>query len=171
MFQTIRRVPYGVIAILSLVFLEGRMGAENQEDDYAVRKDRAMNEAITLLKTREKVLVSEVSSILAKHGMPSSEADSRKLIELWIGNNKIEGLLDETQFVSKYALNREQVRYDIVSKFEVGENGAVMLKCPSCGGSLPLQGKESSGVCKYCGTQYSVPRNILSIAAILLGQK
>lgn len=131
--------------------------------DYAVKKDAALNEVIMMMKTREKVQLSEVSSVLAKHGMPSGDNDSRKVVEYGISVRKIEGVLGDTQFVSKYALDREQVRYEIVSKFEVSKDGAVILKCPSCGASLPLQAKESSGVCKYCGSPYTVPRNILGL--------
>jgi hypothetical protein len=131
--------------------------------DFAANRDAAVNEIVTLMTTREKVPLTEVGSVLAKRGLPSSDNESRKMVEYGIATRKVEGVLDGTEFVSKYALNREQVRYEIVSKFEVGKDGAIVLKCPSCGASLPLQGKESSGVCRYCGTAYNVPRNILKL--------
>ena len=131
--------------------------------EYAVKKDLAINEIVTLMRTREKVPMSDVSSVLAKHGLPSSGDDCRKVVEYGIAKRKVEGVLDDAQFVSKYALNREQVKYEIVSKFEVGKDGLIVLKCPSCGASIPLEGKGSSGVCKYCGSSYTVPRNILKM--------
>ena len=65
--------------------------------------------------------------------------------------------------MSKIALDREQVRYDIVTKFEIGESGAVVLKCPNCGANLPLRSKESNGKCSYCNSTFAVPKRILDL--------
>jgi len=128
-----------------------------------VQNESALDEIITRMRTREKVSLSEVASILAEHGLPSSKEDSRKVVEYGITKKGVEGVIDDEQFLSKYALGREQVRYDIITTFEVGKNGAVVLKCPNCGASIPLQSKEESNVCKYCGAPYTVPRNILKL--------
>lgn len=130
--------------------------------DNAARKDGAENDVITLMRTREKVPIAEVVSVLQKHGVSSRESDARRAIEQGIASG-IEGVLDETRFVSKYALNREQVRYEIATKFEMSKEGAVVLKCPNCGASLSLQSKESQGTCKYCNASYTVPKNILGL--------
>jgi hypothetical protein len=90
-------------------------------------------EILRLLKTREKVPLSEVSSLLTKYELPSTPADAQRLIESMISSGKIEGVFDGKDFVSRYALQRETVRYDIVSRFEVGKNGVVVLNCPNCG--------------------------------------
>ena len=78
-------------------------------------------------------------------------------------SGKVDGVFDGKDFMSHYALQRETVRYDIVSKFEVDKNGVVVLNCPKCGASLPLEQKESTGKCRFCGTAYTVPRKILDL--------
>ncbi len=128
-----------------------------------VRKEDALTEVVTRMRTRERVPLSDVASILTSHGLPSGDVDCQKAVEYGITKGGIDGVIDGTEFVSKFALNREQVRYNIVSTFEVGKDGAVVLKCPGCGASIPLQSKDESKVCKYCGTSYTVPRNILKL--------
>ncbi len=130
---------------------------------FAGNKEKAINEAMTLMLTREKVPVSEICSILGKYSLPSSDADGRKLVESNIATKKVEGLLEGDQFVNKFGLAKEQVRYDIVAKFEVGESGVLVMKCPSCGASLPVKGKESTGTCVHCSTSYAIPRKALDL--------
>ncbi|MGD0395711.1 MAG: hypothetical protein ABSB26_02215 [Nitrososphaerales archaeon] len=80
-----------------------------------------------------------------------------------ISSGKVEGVFDGRDFMSHYALQRETVRYDIVSKFEVDKNGVIVLNCPNCGASIPLEQKESMGKCKFCGTAYTILRKILDL--------
>ena len=49
-----------------------------------VQKESALDEIFTRMKTREKVPLSEVASILAEHGLPSSKEDCRKVVEYGI---------------------------------------------------------------------------------------
>ena len=120
-------------------------------------------EVLRLLKTREKVPVSEVSALLTKCGLPSSPADSQRLVETMISSGIVEGVFDGKDFKSHYALQKESVRYNIVAKFEVGKNGVVVLSCPNCGASIALEQKESTGKCEFCGTAYTIPRKILDL--------
>jgi exosome complex RNA-binding protein Csl4 len=85
------------------------------------------------------------------------------MIETMISSGKVEGVFDGRDFMSHYALQRETVRYDIVSKFEVDKNGVIVLNCPNCGASIPLEQKESMGKCKFCGTAYTILRKILDL--------
>jgi len=131
--------------------------------DYANRKDRASDEIILLMKTREKVHFSEVCAVLARRGLPSSEGEARKMLEYGISSKKIDGVLEGSQFVSRSALQREQVRYEIVSTFDFSSSGAISFKCRSCGKSLPLDKRQESGKCEYCGTPYALPKKLLDM--------
>jgi hypothetical protein len=131
--------------------------------DYANRKDSASDEIIVLMRTREKVPFDEVSKVLAKRGLPASEAEAKKMLEYGISSRKIDGVLEGSQFVSRSALQREQVRYDIVSNFDFNSSGAISFKCRSCGKSLPLSKKQDAGKCEYCGTAYALPRKLLDM--------
>jgi DNA-directed RNA polymerase subunit RPC12/RpoP len=139
--------------------------AKNAKDwfDLIARKHKATSEVTTLLQTREKVPFSSVSEVLERHRLRATNVDAQDIIERIVTRRKIEGVIEGSQFVSKYGLQRETVRYDIVSKFEVSSSGAIVITCPKCGATLPLQGKDSNGNCKYCGTPYMVPRKILDL--------
>ncbi|MEM2057244.1 MAG: hypothetical protein QXO76_03180 [Thermoproteota archaeon] len=56
----------------------------------------------------------------------------------------------------------EVVQYNIVTKFNLSEDGTISVQCPYCGASAPLI-KESEVTCKYCGKQYIVPKKILDL--------
>lgn len=131
--------------------------------NYASRKDGATEDVITLMKTREKVPFAEVSAVLAKRSLPSNEAEVKRMLEYGISNRKIEGIIDGSQFVSRSALQREQVRYEIVTNVDFSSSGAVSFKCRSCGKSLPLDKKQESGKCEYCGTAYTLPKKLLDL--------
>jgi hypothetical protein len=130
---------------------------------FATKKERALNEAMTLISTRERVEISEISSILQKYSLPSTESDSKKLVESGLTTKKIEGYLEGNLFICKKAQSREQVKYDITARFEVSKSGVIILKCPSCGATLPIKGKESTGTCEYCSTSYAIPRKALDL--------
>jgi len=128
-----------------------------------LHKEKARNDSVSLLKTRERVSTSEIIDAFKKYGFSINDSEARKFVEENISSGKIAGVLDGSGFVSKYALEREQVRYDIVTKFEIGSSGAVVLKCPGCGASLPIQDKEPDRKCSYCGASFVVPRKILDL--------
>jgi len=131
--------------------------------DYASRKDRASDEIILLMKTREKVPFGEVCTVLAKRGLPASEAEARKMLEYGMSSKRIDGVLEGSQFVSRSALRREQVRYEIASNSDFNGSGAISFRCRSCGRSLPLDRKQQSGKCEYCGTPYALPKKLLDL--------
>lgn len=130
---------------------------------HLIWADKASEEAGRLLKTRERVSVNEICQIFKKYQIPSDFASGQKFVESCISSGFASGVFDGSGFVSKIALDREQVRYDIVTKFEMGESGAVVLKCPNCGASLPLKTKDSSGKCNYCNSTFAVPKRILDL--------
>jgi predicted RNA-binding Zn-ribbon protein involved in translation (DUF1610 family) len=126
-------------------------------------KGRGFDEVIRLLKTRERVPSSEVARVLSKYNLDASDQSIQRVVESAITSGKVEGVFDGKEFISKYGLQRETVRYDIVSKFEISNSGAIVITCPKCGAAIPLQGKESNGNCRYCGTPYKVPSKILDL--------
>ena len=130
---------------------------------YLIWSDRASEEAGQLLKTRERVSVNEICEVFKKYQVSSDFASGRKFIESSISSGFAPGKFDGQGFVSRSALDREQVRYDIVTKFEVGQSGAVVFKCPSCGAPLQIQSKDANGKCKYCNASFAVPRKILDM--------
>ena len=131
--------------------------------NYASTKDRASDEIILLMKTREKVPFADVCKVLAKRGLPASEAEAIKMLEYGISGKKIDGVLEGSQFVSRSALQREQVRYEIVSNFDFNSSGAISFKCRGCGKSLPMDKKQESGKCEYCGSPYALPKKLLDM--------
>jgi hypothetical protein len=131
--------------------------------DYASRKDGASDEIILLMKTRERVAFEEVCTVLAKRGLPASEVEARKILEYGISSKRIDGVLEGSRFVSRSALQREQARYEIVSNSDFSGPRAISFRCRSCGRSLPLDGKQQSGKCEYCGTPYALPKKLLDL--------
>ena len=149
-------------------FIYQTKNAEDSEQkkefiNHLISSGKASEEAGQLMKTRERVSVDEICAVFKKYGLPSDSAGGQKFIESCIASGFAKGVFDGTGFVSKIALDREQVRYDIVTKFEIGESGAVVLKCPNCGANLPLRTKDSNGKCNYCNSTFAVPKRILDL--------
>jgi len=128
-----------------------------------VENSRGHDEVIRLLKTRERVASADVAALLSKFHLDATDKVVQRVVESAITSGQVEGVFDGKEFISKYGLQRETVRYDIVTKFEMSSSGAIVITCPKCGAALPLEGKESSGKCQYCGTPYTVPRKILDL--------
>jgi len=129
----------------------------------AIQIDLAYSEILRLLKLQERVSIQDVCKILTRFNMPNSFEDGKNVVEFFIASDKVQGAIDEKDFVSKVALERESVRYEIVAKFEMTSSGSFILKCPGCGASLPLDKKESTGKCTYCGSSYVVPKRLLDL--------
>jgi DNA-directed RNA polymerase subunit RPC12/RpoP len=128
-----------------------------------IHGERARAESIRLLKSREKVSISQLITIFKKYGIPFSAADAQKFIEESISSGTVTGVFKDTEFVSKFALEREQVRYDIITKFEISCSGAVVLKCPNCAASISVQSSDRNGKCSYCGSTFVIPKKILDL--------
>lgn len=128
---------------------------------HAKARELSDNQVLALLKTRDRVPIPDVCALLAKNGLPNTFEDGLSYVENAISTNKVQGTIDGKEFVSTLAMQSQSVRYDIVAKFEMNENGAIVFKCPNCGASLPLTGKESTGECKYCNSTYAIPRKLL----------
>ena len=133
------------------------------EIERIVAGNKGLDEVIRLLKTRERVPTSDVAKLLSKFNLDATDKGVQRVVESAITSGQVEGVFDGKEFVSKYGLQRETVRYDIVTKFEMSSSGAIVINCPKCGAAIPLQGKESNGNCKFCGTPYTIPRKILDL--------
>lgn len=129
--------------------------------DNLVKIGRTNDEVYRLLRTREKVALSEVCSILSKNGLSSTPSDGQRMVEGLISSGAIEGVFDGASFVSKMGMQRESVQYQVVTSFEMGRDGVVSLKCPSCGSPIQMLDKASVRKCGYCGTEFMVPKRIL----------
>jgi endogenous inhibitor of DNA gyrase (YacG/DUF329 family) len=95
--------------------------------------------------------------------MPSSAADSTRLVEGLITSGFIEGVLEGEAFVSKLAKQRETVSYQVVTSFDMTKDGAISLKCPSCGSPVQMHDASPTRKCGYCGTEFAVPKRILDM--------
>ena len=129
----------------------------------ALQRCLPQNEVLVLLKTRERVPLQEVADVLARRHFPSTIDDAKKMVETHIMSGKLDGVIDAGSYVSKTALQRETVRYDVVTKFEIGKNGVLVLTCPKCGASLPVESKDGAGKCSFCGSTFTVPKRILDL--------
>jgi predicted RNA-binding Zn-ribbon protein involved in translation (DUF1610 family) len=129
--------------------------------NQAKTREQAGAEIITSLRARDRVPIEDVCAILTKYGLPNSFEDGRNYVEYAISSNQAQGVFDGKAFVSKMAMEAQSVRYDVVAKFEMNDSGAILFKCPNCGASLPLESKDSTGTCKYCGGTYAIPRKLL----------
>jgi predicted RNA-binding Zn-ribbon protein involved in translation (DUF1610 family) len=124
-------------------------------------RESAGVEITNLLRVRDRVQMSEVCAILTKYQLANAFEDGQRYVEYSISSGQVQGVFNGKEYVSKLAMQSESVRYDIVAKFEMSENGAIVFKCPTCGASLPLTTKESTGKCQYCGSSYAIPRKLL----------
>ena len=127
------------------------------------RIGQANAEVLRLMKIREKVMMSEIAEILAKYDMPNSGSDSLTFIEGLIASGSIDGVVEGGTFVSRLAKQRETVNYQVVTSFDVAKNGAISLKCPSCGSPVQMRDASQSRKCDYCGAGFMVPKRILDM--------
>jgi DNA-directed RNA polymerase subunit RPC12/RpoP len=142
---------------------DGSYQRTKQAISGAIQTDLAFSEILRILKLNERVPIEDVCKILTRFNMPNSFEDGKNVVEFFISSDKAQGTFDGRGFVSKLALERESVRYEIVAKFEMNSSGNFVLKCPGCGASLPLDKKESTGKCTYCGSSYVVPKKLLDL--------
>lgn len=131
--------------------------------DNLARIGRVSGEVQALVKVKEKVALSEVAAILAKHGMPNSTQDSVRIVEDLIRSGTIDGVVENEMFVSRLAKQRETVNYQVVTSFDVTKDGAISLKCPSCGSPLQMRDSSRTKKCDYCGADFVVPKRILDM--------
>jgi len=124
---------------------------------------RRHEEVLALLRTRERVSKDDIATLLSKFHTEVSDQTVQDFVQGAITSGQVEGFYDGKEFMSKYALQRETVRYDIVSKFEVSSSGAIVITCPKCGAAIPIESKESNGKCRFCGSPYVVPKKILDL--------
>lgn len=127
-----------------------------------ITDSKGYDEGLRLLKSRERVPGSEIAALL-KVDPKTGTQSAKEFVERAISTHQVDGVYENDEFVSRLALQRETVRYDIVSKFEVNSSGALVLTCPKCGAAIPLETKESNGKCRYCGTSFMIPKRILDL--------
>jgi len=131
--------------------------------DNLARIGRVNTDIQNLAKVREKVPMSEVGKVLAKHGLPNSPADSVRMTELMIASGGLDGVVEGDTFVSRQAKQREVVNYQVVSSFDIGKNGLITLKCPSCGSPVQMRDSSPTKKCDYCSTEFMVPKRVLDL--------
>lgn len=120
-------------------------------------------EILTLLKSRERVTIEEISSLLKKRGSDADIDYARRFVDSAIATNRIQGTFNGTEFVNKKSAGDTSVRYDVAVKLELAISGALALKCPSCGSVLSIEKKKSNVKCNYCGQSCFVPRKVLDM--------
>jgi hypothetical protein len=114
------------------------------------------------MKSRDKVSVADVCSILTRYGLPNGYEDGRRRIESLIAIGVVDGVLDGEGYASKSLMQRETVNYNIAASFDF-KDGVVQIKCPTCAAAIQLKSKEPTGKCQFCGATYSIPRKILDL--------
>jgi hypothetical protein len=125
-------------------------------------EEEGAREVIQLTKSRERVSVADVCSILSRYGLPNGFQDGKRRIESLIASGVVDGIFDGQSYVSKNLMQRETVNYNIAASFDF-KDGALQIKCPTCGAAIPLKSKEPTGKCQFCGATYTVPRKILDL--------
>lgn len=129
-----------------------------------IRSDEeAREEVLMLLKSRERVTVEEICSLLKKRDSNADVDQARRLVDSAIATNRVHGTFDGTEFVNKNSADDSSVRYDVAVKLELSGSGALTFKCPSCGSVLSLDKKQSNVKCTYCGQSCFVPRKVLDM--------
>lgn len=125
-------------------------------------EEEGSREIVLLMKSREKVSVADVCSILTRFGLPDGSEDGRMRIESLIASGVVDGIFDGQSYVSKNLMHRETVNYNIAASFDF-KDGALRIKCPNCAAAIPLKSKEPTGKCQFCGATYAVPAKILQL--------
>jgi ribosomal protein S27E len=137
-----------------------------QSDKKKMRQIRAQskseNALIRLLKSRARVSVREVSSILQKYGLPSDSDSAKSQMESLILDDKVDGIIDGDMFVNKVVALSQTVQYNVAASFDF-KDGVLQVRCPTCGGSIIVQNRESNGKCQFCGATYAIPTKILDL--------
>jgi len=124
-------------------------------------EDVGGREVIRLLRTHDRVPISEVCTVLTKYHLPNGFEDGKRRIETCISLGIVKGSIQGKEFVSGASMEKEVVHYNIVANFDFSDSGVLKIKCPSCGAGVPLEKKEAVGKCSYCGATYTVPKKIL----------
>jgi ribosomal protein S27E len=129
-----------------------------------IRSEFAHEQIVRLLKTRERVAFSDIVDSMANFGIPVSLKDAQQLAESLISSGEIEGVVNDTEFLSRYTLERksEVVHYNIVTTFDFSD-GLLRVKCPSCGSTSILRQKSNEARCAHCGSTYIIPRKVLDL--------
>ncbi len=131
--------------------------------DNLTRIGLARAEVLRLLKVHEKVGMAEVGRVLAKHSLSDSTPESVSMVEGLIASGNIDGVVEGETFMSRLAKQRETVNYQVVTSFDVANNGMISLKCPNCGSPAIMKDASQTRKCEYCGTEFMVPKRILDM--------
>lgn len=60
-------------------------------------------------------------------------------------------------------IKQEIIQYNLSTKFQFDKNGALLIDCPHCSGSAPIEAKKNPVTCPYCGKEYIIPKKILGL--------
>ena len=131
--------------------------------DNLMQIGQANQEVKRLLKVKERVPLTEVGDILARHRLSNSTPESAKLVEGLIAAGAVDGVLDGDAYVSRLAKQREIVNYQVVTSFDIAKDGVIRLKCPSCGSPVAMKDSNPNRKCDYCGTGFVVPKRVFDM--------
>jgi hypothetical protein len=113
----------------------------------AVQSCLPEGQILVLLKTRERVSLTEVASVLAKRHRSSSTDDARKAIESLIMSGDVNGVIDGEGFVGTSALQRESPQREFV-RSETITREIIKVPCRYCG---TMNNLASDKFCSGCG--------------------
>lgn len=142
---------------------EGAAATAREWIDNLARIGQVNAEVQAMMKVREKVPMSDVAALLQRRGIPHSIHDATAMVEGLIASGSLDGVIEGETFVSRLAKQRETINYQVVTSFDVAKNGAISLKCPSCGSGVQMRDARATKKCDYCGTEFMVPKRILDM--------
>jgi len=140
-----------------------QMNAAERQIRKIEKDEKVREEILLLLRSRDRVTVKEICSLLAKEDLEADADNVRRFVDFAIANSKVMGTFNGTEFINRNSAGNVSVQYNVAVKMELSSSGALSVKCPSCGSSLPLDKKESNVTCPYCGQQCFIPRKVLDM--------
>jgi len=126
------------------------------------KPDEYLDAVIRLLKSRPRVNLSEVGSVLTTFEMPGGIEDARHEVETLVEGGKVEGMVDGNTFVNSYSISTGKASYAVAISFDFKDE-SLQIRCPKCAAAIPKKDKDSIGTCQYCGTLYFVPSRVFKL--------
>jgi ribosomal protein S27E len=72
---------------------------------------------------------------------------------------------DELEMYEKAGECRRMAKttFQVSTSFNLGKDGTVSVKCPTCGSSQVLQSKSNLVTCEHCGNSYAIAKKVLDM--------
>ena len=85
-----------------------------------IRKDEeAREEILLLLKSREKLTIEEICSLLQKRNLEADVDYARRFVDSAISTCRVQGVFNGTEYFNKNNAGDTSVRYDVAVKLEL----------------------------------------------------